>query len=606
MRRVSDIVSDFISSIGVRHIFMVTGGGAMHLNDAFGKNKEIKCIFHHHEQACAIAAEGYARSKGDLAVVNVTTGPGGLNALTGLMGQWTDSVPVLYISGQVKYETTIGGCPDVNLRQLGDQEVDIVNVVKPLTKYATTITNPNKILEELQKAVHIAISGRPGPVWIDIPMNIQGAMVDEDKLVGYVKQNSSNLSISNNTTLCEQVNSVLQDIYNAKRPVFIAGQGIKISKSKELFLEVAEKLGVPILTTFNGIDVCASDHPLFIGRIGTIGNRSANFVLQNADLIISIGSRNNVRQISYNWELFGRSAKKIVVDIDNAELLKPTLKPDVGICADAAEFLEILNNQIDNEKTNNFSDWLEWGRKRKKRFPAFVDSKNGNDEKVDPYRFCNEFSNIIPKNSVIVIGNATPSVAYLQTGIIKKGHTVIWNSGCASMGYALPASIGAQVCDESKVVFCLTGEGSLQMNIQELQTIVHYKLPIKIFLFNNNGYSSIKQTQDSFFNGNRTGVNAQTGVSFPNTRKIAVAYGIEYKKIEDNKSIKNVIDDCMNISSPLICELFLPEEYIFQPKLSSEKKPDGRIISKPLEDMYPFLDREEFRKNMIVPEWKSE
>ncbi len=596
--RLADFIAGYLNKIGVKHVFMVTGGGAMHLNDAFGFCPGIECVFNHHEQACAIAAEGYARTTGKLAVVNVTTGPGGLNTLTGLMGQWTDSVPVLYISGQVKFETTIYSQPDISLRQLGDQETDIISVVRPLTKYAKMVTDPMKIREELDKAIGIALSGRPGPVWLDIPMNVQSAQVDENKL-------SSDSTIKNPIDAGinpsgSQLQTVIKEILESKRPVFLAGHGIRLAHAIDKLNNFISKIKIPVLSSFNGFDLIETGNPLFAGRIGTIGNRSGNFALQNADLLLSVGSRNNIRQISYSYRYFARSAKKIVVDIDKSELLKNTMVPDISILADAGAFLDNLTGAMGRLKLPDWSGWLDWCIERKNRYFIVPEENKREDSRIDPYFFCSVLSECLPDNAIVVAGNATPSIAYFQNGIVRKGQRVIWNSGCAAMGYDLPAAIGACFAGNKKDVICLCGDGSLQMNIQELMTVSSFRLPIKLFYFNNNGYISIKQTQDNFF-GRRTGTDPSTGVGFPDIRKIADAYGIPSMVIENQKDLKNRIKDVLSHAGPLICELKLPEDYEFKPKLSSQKLPDGRIISKPLEDLYPFLSREELRENMIVP-----
>lgn len=358
MIKVTDFIAKYLKSTGVEHIFMVTGGGAMHLNDSLGR--ELKYICNHHEQACAIAAEGYARTANKLAVVNVTTGPGGLNALNGVLGQWTDSVPVLYLSGQVKYETTIHACPEVKgLRQLGDQEVDIIKIVSPITKFAQMVSDPNDIKYYLQLAIHKATSGRKGPVWLDIPMNVQGALVDENTLREF------NISVENSNSensLNEQINNIVERLKTAKRPVILAGHGIRISGAVTEFHNLLKDCNIPVVTTFNGIDCIDEDHKNYIGRFGTLGNRAGNFTVQNADLLITIGTRNNIRQVSYNWEFFAREAYKIIVDIDEAELNKPTVKPDLAVCADAKNFITKLASALNTKIENQHSDWLLWPR----------------------------------------------------------------------------------------------------------------------------------------------------------------------------------------------------------------------------------------------------
>ena len=597
MIKVSDYIAKKLKAHGVEYVFMVTGGGAMHLNDSLGR--ELKYICNHHEQACAIAAEGYARTANKLAVVNVTTGPGGLNALNGVLGQWTDSVPVLYLSGQVKFETTIHACTDVKgLRQLGDQEVDIISVVKPITKFAQMITDANDVRFLLEKALYETTNGRPGPVWLDVPMNIQGALVDEDNLKAFIPPVDKEKK-----DLQEKIKIVSDTLKNAERPVILAGHGIRISGALEEFTKLLGMCNIPVVTTFNGMDVIGEDHKNYIGRFGTLGNRAGNFTVQNADVLITIGTRNNIRQVSYNWGFFAREAYKIVVDIDEAELQKPTVKPDLAICADAGYFINELKNELGNSIQNEHTDWLKWCHVRKAKYPSVLpeyhDVKNG----VHPYVFMELLGKVLPSDAVCVTGDGTACVAPFQAMPVKNNFRIFWNSGCASMGYDLPAAIGACVANDFKDVICLAGDGSLQMNMQELQTVIHHQMPIKIIYLNNDGYISIKQTQDGFFGGHRVGSDPKSGVSFPNIIKLGEAYGFKTGRITSQDNLEDEIKTLLNEKGPVICEVMLTEDYKFLPKVSSKKLEDGRMISAPLEDLAPFLDREEFRSNLFIKEF---
>jgi acetolactate synthase I/II/III large subunit len=594
MIKVTDYVVRYLEEFGITDVFMVTGGGAMHLNDSFGKSKKIRCICNHHEQASAIAAEGYARQKQALAVVNVTTGPGGLNTLNGVLGQWTDSVPVLYISGQVRLDTTVLSCPELNLRQLGDQEVRIVDCVRPITKYAVTVTNPKDIRKELEMAIHIATTDRPGPVWLDIPMNIQGAMIDEADITAFHPE----VEEIDFPLLNREIEKVVALLLAANRPVIVAGHGIRLSKSIGIFKNLIKTLGLPVLSTLNGFDLMENDHPLSIGTIGSIGSRAGNFAIQNADLVLFLGTRNNIRQISYNWAAFARAAKKVCIDIDPAELNKPFLQYDLKICADLKDFLPAFEERI-AASAFDFSSWLTWCIERKNKYQVVLDSYKNLEACVNPYYFMEQLSYVLPENAVVVTGDATACICYFQAGKIKKGQRIIWNSGCASMGYDLPAAIGACIAEEKDVV-CLAGDGSLQMNIQELMTLSYHRLPIKLFYLNNDGYISMKQTQDNFF-GRRIGANEQSGVGFPDIIRIAQAYDLKTARITSDKNLTEQIASVLQTDGPLVCEVVLPKEYAFAPKLSSERKPDGRLVTKPLEDMFPFLDREEFKQNMLIP-----
>ena len=565
----------------------------MHLNDALKKEKRIKYVCTHHEQAAAIAAEGYARTSGNLAVVSVTSGPGGTNTLTGVIGQWLDSVPVLYLSGQVKFETTIASCLDLHLRQLGDQEINIIDIVSPVTKYAKMITEPETIKAELEKAIYIATSGRPGPVWLDIPLNVQGALIEEENLKS---ENINNAPIVAEDKI---ISEIIEELQKAKRPLLIAGHGIRISKAQKEFFELVGLLNIPVVSTFNGFDLIASDDKNFIGRIGTLGSRAGNFALQNADLIIFLGTRNNIRQVGYNWPLFASRAKKIIVDIDEAELHKKTVKGDVLIRSDAKIFLTKLLKKLPKDfKVDKV--WLEWCQARKKKYPVVLNEYKISDKhSVHPYHFIEELTKALDNKAIAVAGNGTACVVLFQAGIVKKGQRIFWNSGCAAMGYDLPASIGAALAGNRDVV-CLAGDGSIQMNIQELQTVRHYNLPIKIFILNNQGYRSIEQTQKSFFNGDFIGCNKDCGVSFPDNSKLADLYGLKYYRIDSTSRMRQTINDILSGAGAILCEVVLDNDYVFAPKLSSKKEADGRIISNPLEDLSPLLPRDEFKSNMII------
>src|SRR3989344_4688364 len=536
MIRTADYIFRYLADYGIKHVFLVTGGGAMHLNDALKKEKRIKYVCVHHEQAAAIAAEGYARTSGNLAVVSVTSGPGGTNALTGVIGQWLDSVPVLYLSGQVKFETTIASCPDLNLRQLGDQEINIIDIVKSVTKYAKMITDPKTIKAELEKAIHIATSGRPGPVWLDIPLNVQGALIEEHDL------ESGNVDNSSYAAEDKTIFAVIEELQKAERPLLIAGHGIRISKAKKEFLELISLIDIPVVTTFNGFDLIASESDNFIGRIGTLGSRPGNFTLQNADLVICLGTRNNIRQVSYNWPSFASRAKKIIVDVDDAELRKKTVKGDILVYSDAKIFITKFLEKLPKDfKVNKI--WLEWCRERKKKYPVVLDEhKKPSEQSVHPYHFIEELTSALDNNAIVVAGNGTACVSLFQAGIVKKGQRIFWNSGCAAMGYDLPASIGAALARNQDVI-CLAGDGSIQMNLQELQTVKHYNLPVKIFVLNNQGYHSIRMTQMTFFDGNFIGCNAECGVSFPDNSKLADLYGLKYFRINSTARMKQLIKD---------------------------------------------------------------
>lgn len=598
MIKLTDYICNYLANLGVKDVFMISGGGAMHLVDSVGKHPKLKYYCPHHEQAAAIAAEGYARTSGKIGVVVVTSGPGGTNTLTGVIGQWLDSIPCLYLSGQVKKETTIEHYPKLNLRQIGDQEINIIDIVKPVTKYAVMVNDPKTIRYHLEKAIYLATHGRPGPVWLDIPLDVQSAQVDQAKLKGYKPDKNKPTEL--------KIDKFLKLLKTAQRPVVIAGHGIRISGSEKLFFSLIDRLNIPVVSTFNGFDLMPTNHPLFIGRLGTVGDRAGNFAVQNSDLIICLGTRNNIRQISYNWKSFGREAKKVVVDIDPAELVKPTLKADLPINADVKGFIKASLPRSSAIKSATWTKWLHWCQERKVKYPVVLPKYYQQKQLVNPYVFIKTLTEKLDAKAIVVAGNGTACVTLFQAGIVKIGQRMFWNSGCASMGYDLPASIGACIAANKEQVVCLAGDGSLQMNIQELQTVAYHQLPIKIFVLNNSGYISIRQTQESFFNKHYVACDTTCGVSMPDIIKVANAYGLKTKRIEGQDNLAKELKEVLEEKGPFVCEIMLMPDYKFSPKLASQKLPDGRMVSKPLEDLWPFLDRKEFKGNLLIKEWKGE
>lgn len=588
MIKVSDYIAKRLKeTYGVKHVFMVSGGGAMHLNDSFGKYLDYIC--NHNEQACSLAAEGYARLNQELAVVNVTTGPGGLNALNGLFGAWTDSAPILFVSGQVKYTTTMESCKDIPLRQLGDQEVDIISCVKPLCKYAVTVTDPKTIGYHLDRAVYEAMNGRRGPVWINVPINVQAALVNETELEFFAAPEKPVYDL--------KITEIVNRLKSAERPVIVAGHGIRLAGQIENLKALLKKLPFPVVTTFNGFDVIENDDPHYIGRIGTVGQRAGNFTLQNADCVLFLGTRNNIRQASYNWENFAKRAFKIVVDIDQAELDKPTVRPDLAVRADLAEFLPALIEKTPQIKAEN---WLNWCRERKTKFDfAHTPEYQQTGDQINAYAFTRRLSELLPEDDRFVMANGFCCVGPFQTAVIKKGQRYLLNSGDASMGYDLPAAIGMCIASGKRETVCFAGDGSIMMNLQELQTIKHHNLPIKIFVLNNDGYLSIKMTQNNFFEGRHCGDGRDSGVSTPDFVKVGEAFEIKSVKLTDPAKVDETVAAVLAANEPVLCEVIVNPDYIFSPKLSARKLPDGTMISPTLEDMFPFLDRDEFERNMI-------
>ena len=602
MIKLSDYVAQKCVELGVSHAFMVTGGGAMHLNHSLGTHPQIECIFNHHEQACAMGAEAYYRLTNRLALVNVTSGPGGTNAITGVYGAFVDSIGMVVLSGQVKWETTVRstGLP---LRQYGDQELDIEPLVRPITKYVAMVTDPQTIRYHLEKAFYLARSGRPGPCWLDIPLNVQGAKIDPATLPGF---DPAEIDEPWNKADCTALSGqVLQKLQQAQRPVVFVGSGVRLSGAHAQFLRLIDKLGVPVVTAWNAHDVLWNDHPLYCGRPGTIGDRAGNFVAQNADVLLVLGSRLNIRQVSYNWASFAREAYKIWIDIDAVELNKPSVTPDMPIHADLKDMLAALERADYPGPTPAHQQWLTWGKERVRRYPVVLPSYWDNP-RVNPYCFMQRLFEQLPEDQIVVTGNGSACVIGFQTADIKKGQRLWTNSGCATMGYDLPASIGAHKASGGKPIVCLAGDGSIMMNLQELQTIAGNALPIKIFILNNSGYVSIFQTHRNFFNGVEVGGGPKSGVTFPDFGKLARAFDLPFQRAKNHSQLEAAIRATLDCAGPAICELMLDENQAFAPKLEAKQLPDGRIISPPLEDLSPFLPREELEQNMFIsiPEFK--
>jgi acetolactate synthase-1/2/3 large subunit len=598
MIRLADYVVQRLVEHGVRHVFLVTGGGAMHLNDAFGRAKDLTKVCCHHEQACAMAAESYFRISNRLAAVNVTSGPGGTNTITGVYGAWVDSMGMIVVSGQVKDETTVQstGLP---LRQLGDQEADILAMVKPITKYAVLVKDAKSIRYYVERALHLATHGRPGPVWLDIPLNIQATKIEPDELRGYDPKEDAILYET--TDLPAVVDDVVKRLAAAKRPVIYAGTGIRLSGQYERFLKLADRLGIPTVTAWNSNDLLPDEHPAYTGRPGAIGTRAGNFTVQNSDLLLILGCRMNIRLVSYNWENFARAATKIVVDIDATELKKPTLKPDVPIHADLAQFLPLLEKKTEGWKPAH-AEWLAWCKERLARYPVVLPEYWKSAEPVNPYCFMAVLFDALEENEVVACADGTACVTAFQAAVVKPGQRLFHNSGCAAMGYDLPAAIGAAYArPDAKRIVCLAGDGSMMMNLQELQTISSHKLPVKLFVLNNRGYHSIRQTQNAYFPDNIIGCGTDSGLSFPKLEKIADTFDFTYLRCATHDELPAVVEKALRTDGPVLCEVMLDLKQQFAPKLSARQLENGRMISPPLEDMAPFLSREELRSNMLIP-----
>ena len=603
--RLADYVANFLVTHGVSDVFSVVGGGAMHLNDALGHHGGLKVTYNHHEQACAMAAEAYARLENRIAAVCVTTGPGGTNAITGVVCGWLDSIPMFVVSGQVRYDTTAryamqftDGLP---LRAMGDQEYDIVKSVESMTKYAVMIEDPTTIRYCLEKAWHLATTGRPGPVWVDIPVNYQGCIIETDDLKGYdPTEDDAQLPPPVEQAL---ISTVMEKIRNAKRPVFHAGYGIRLSGGYAAFRSVLEKLNIPIVTYWNAVDLIEDDHPLYCGRAGNMGDRPGNWAIQNADLILAVGTRISIRQVGYNWKTWAREAEVIMVDIDPAELKKPTLHVELPIWADAKDFLEKLDAAA-QEPVSERTEWIETCQHWKRDYPVVLPKHwRENGETANVYAFIRYLSSRLPEKSLTAVSNGACCVAGNQAYVIQKGSRMANNSAIASMGYGLPAAIGTCLGGGRKTTICLEGDGSIMMNLQELQTILTNRLPIKIFLINNDGYHSIRQTQNNLFHEHcKVGIGPESGdLSFPDFEKIASAFGYPYLSAHSNEEMKNAVEQALAMDGAVFCEIFTDTEQVWEPKSSTKRLPDGTLVSPPLEDLAPFLPREELERNMFIP-----
>ncbi|MDP8229913.1 MAG: thiamine pyrophosphate-binding protein [Candidatus Gorgyraea atricola] len=592
MIKLSDYVIDFLVQKGIMDIFMIAGGGIIHLVDSVGRNKNIKYFCNYNEQAVGYCAEGYARLKNHISSCLVTTGPGSTNAISGVASAWVDSVPMMVISGQVKRELIADYS---KIRQIGEQEINIIETIKPITKYAKTILDPKMIKYELELAFYKATTGRPGPVWINIPLDVQGSFIDIENLHSFRPKDSlprlkKRLHVS----------KVMEMLKRAKRPVILCGYGIRIARAEDLLKQILERIQIPAVLSFNGMDLIPDAHPLLIGKAGIIGQRRANFAIQNSDCLLSIGSRMNIKIVGYNYKAFAPNAKKIIVDVDERELQKSTLSPDVRIQADAKDFLEEFLNQLKEIDLRAPAGWLDACKNWKKRYPSIVNEFFEDEAHVDTYIFYDKLSDLLTEQDVVVTGNGMAALCLYQAFKVKPQQRAFTNNGYGAMGWGLPASIGACIANDRKRTICITGDGSMQMNIQELQLIRHHNLPIKIFIINNAGYTSIRLTQDTFFNSHYVGADERSGISNPDFKKVAIAYGLGYEKILTNKEIESKVSRVLSEPGPILCELNISPHQGLNPKAASYKRADGSFESRPLEDMFPFLSREELAENMSI------
>ena len=608
--RVADYIAQLLITAGVEDIFVLTGGGSMHLNDAFGLAPGLRTLFLHHEQGAAIAAESYGRLSNKLAALNVTTGPGGVNALNGVYGAYVDSIGMVVISGQVKRETFAPNY-DPHLRQLGDQEIDIVSMVGGITKYAVVLQDPQDTRKVVEKALWLARRGRPGPVWIDVPGDVQGAMIDPARLTpfdpteladrtGEAPNTASEEGLLDGTALDVEVTALLAELYAAERPVVLAGAGVRLSGQHAQFLDFVERLRVPVVTGWNAHDAISNDHPLYVGRPGSLGDRGGNFAVQTADYVLVLGSRLNIRQVSFNWESFARDAKVAMVEVDGAEIAKPTLRLHRPIHADLRTFFAsaaALATPALN-RSGERAAFLKWSRSRAARYPVVLPEYWTDTGLINPYCFVAALFDALEEGDIVVTGDGTACVTTFQAANLKPRQRLYTNSGCASMGYDLPAAIGAYYASGAKRIICLAGDGSIMMNLQELQTIVGAALPIKIFVLNNDGYHSIRQAQQNYFPENIVGCGPDSGVTFPDFQRLSYGFALASSMVDTHAGLSAAIGAALAGSAPHLCEVMIDKRQAFAPKLSSRRLEDGTMVSSALEDMAPFLQRNELAEMM--------
>lgn len=587
--RISNQIADWLVKQGIEQVFTVTGGGSMYLNQALGGHPNLRCTFMHHEQACAMAAEGYARIAGKPAVVMLTTGPGSINALNGVFGAFTDSIPMIVISGQSKRETCLSFNDTSDLRQLGDQEGPTIAMASPVCKFAHLVRSEQDLETALPKAFFLATTGRPGPTWLDIPLDIQQSMVEIHIPDPQQTQECDRNSLR---TACR---TILEKLQSSHRPLILGGTGVRLSKTESKLLNLIERLGIPLATAWTH-DLIASDHPLFAGRPGTIGTRAGNFCLQNADFVLVVGSRLNIRQTSYNWDAFAKNAWLAQIDIDPAELNKPTIKVDFGVESDLGDFFEVLEEELASIELPSYQAWAEWCQKTGIIYNASNEHQQIPNAPLNPYVMVDRIFKQLRPDDIIATGNASACILPFQVGSLKKDQRLFSNSGSASMGYDLPAALGAATAAQNKVqrrVVCFAGDGSLQMNIQELQTLKTTGLNVVVIVLNNRGYLSIWQTHENFF-GRVIGATPESGVEFPSFAEVARAYGIKGISIASENDLSK-LDELLQENGPLLIDLHVDPRQEFMPRIKSRIDEHGKFITPELEDMHPFLPENELK-----------
>ena len=595
--KLSDYVFRFLAGAGIKDVFLLPGGGCMHLVDSLGQRKNINHTCFLHEQAAVIAAEAYGQYTNHPGVALVTTGPGSTNAITGVAGAWIDSTPLLVLSGQAKRQDLRH---HTGVRQMGIQEVDIISLVAPITKYAKTVMEPEKIKHHLQKALHLATTGRKGPVWLDFPLDVQGSVVEEESLIGF----DAPVQESHGKKLGHLARRTLELLGNAKRPVILVGNGVRSAECSDAFYQLIDKLGIPVLATWKASDLISENHDLYCGKPGAIGQRGANFTQQNSDWIMCLGARLDLCQVAHNYPNFAREAKKIIVDIDAAEIGKLKtlgMKIDVEVNSDVGNFLNQLNDSLKGKNLKDYTEWLDRCLQWKKEYPVVLPEYRKTAGLINPYILMDILSDILDEDDLIVPGSSGACAELTQQAYrLKQGQRLLNTPGLGAMGFGLPASIGACIASGKRRTISIIGDGGLQHNIQELETLSRLQLPIKIFILNNNGYGSIKAMQKNHFDGRYVCCDPESGLTLPDICRVARAYGLKTTRIETRKNLKEKVMEVIRTEGTIICDILVDPDIPTSPRVSSQVLPDGRIVSRPMEDLWPFLSREEFNKNMIV------
>jgi acetolactate synthase-1/2/3 large subunit len=575
---------------GVRDVFMVSGGGIMHLTDALGRNPDLKYWCNHHEQACAIAAEGYARATGGIGVCLVTTGPGSTNALSGIAGAWVDSIPVVVISGQVRTDLI---ADYATYRQIGPQEIDIVSMARHVTKYARTVMSADEVPEALEQAIHLATTGRPGPVWLNIPLDVQSQSIDD-----VPRPPRSDESECGGPDLDADVEAVIDLIRHARRPVIVAGYGIHLAHAEPLFQRFVDRVGCPVVTTIAGMDLLYETHPLYMGRFGPTGLRRANLTIQNADLLLCIGASMSVASVGFDTTGFAPKAKRVMVNIDSDEMAKPNMTVDHAVLADAGSFLESCLGLLGGVALTYDERWSAATTEWKTRYPLVTGDHLADPDHVNSYVLANRVSGLMAPGDVVLSGNGLDAQSVFHSFAVKPGQRAITNSNYGAMGWDLPAAVGAAIARRGARTVLITGDGSVEMNVQELLTIGHNRLDVKIFVLNNGGYESIRATQMSFFDGRFVGCEAGSGVGNPRFQSLAEAYRLEYRLLRTNDDLVLGLPDIMAIEGPCLVEVNVSFVQERNPRIVSRRREDGTMESSPLDDQYPFLPEAERRANM--------